>query len=279
VGDWSKDEAVKAISGTKKAGYDLIELNVSVPEAVDAQMTKSVLKDHDLGASASLGLSVETDISNPDPAIHNAGIELLTKSMQVLADVGGKSFVGVNYCAMNKYKGPKTKEQWDTVVKNLKELSNRANDLGLEYGLEVVNRYETNIANTAYQAMELVDAVGAPNIGVHLDTYHMNIEENNFEKAIALCGDKLQYFHVGESHRGYLGTGSVDWSRMWGGLAAADFKGPITFESFSSAVVSPSLSNTLCVWRDLWDDSEDLAVKAREFIGAGLYSAYRTHKF
>lgn len=61
----------------------------------------------------------------------------------------------------------------------------------------------------------------------------------------------LRYFHVGESHRGYLGTGSVDWSRMWGGLAAADFTGPITFESFSSAVVSPSLSNTLCVWRDL----------------------------
>lgn len=60
-----------------------------------------------------------------------------------------------------------------------------------------------------------------------------------------------RYFHVGESHRGYLGTGSVDWTRMWGGLAAADFKGPITFESFSSAVVSPSLSNTLCVWRDL----------------------------
>ena len=56
---------------------------------------------------------------------------------------------------------------------------------------------------------------------------------------------------MGESHRGYLGTGSVDWARMWGGLAAADFKGPITFESFSSAVVSPSLSNTLCVWRDL----------------------------
>ena len=93
-----------------------------------------------------------------------------------------------------------------------------ASDLGLEYGLEVVNRYETNLLNTAYQvsqrdpssiffwsrghglfislgilqAMELVDAVGAPNIGVHLDTYHMNIEENNFENAIKLCGDKLQ---------------------------------------------------------------------------------------
>ena len=60
-----------------------------------------------------------------------------------------------------------------------------------------------------------------------------------------------RYFHVGDSHRGYLGTGSVDWTRMWGGLVAADFKGPITFESFSSAVVSPTLSKTLCVWRDL----------------------------
>lgn len=60
-----------------------------------------------------------------------------------------------------------------------------------------------------------------------------------------------RYVHIGESHRGYLGTGSVDFGALFRALAAADYEGPLTFESFSSAVVSPSLSNTLCVWRNL----------------------------
>jgi hypothetical protein len=62
------------------------------------------------------------------------------------------------------------------------------------------------------------------------------------------CG---RYVHIGESHRGYLGTGSVDFGALFRALAASDYRGPLTFESFSSAVVSPSLSNTLCVWRNL----------------------------
>ena len=72
--------------------------------------------------------------------------------------------------------------------------------------------------------------------------------------------------HIGESHRGYLGSGTVAFDEFFGALKAQGYDGTITFESFSSQVVSPTLSNTLCIWRDLWDDSDDLVRHAREYI-------------
>lgn len=91
--------------------------------------------------------------------------------------------------------------------------------------------------------------------------------------AVLRCGDRLGYLHVGESHRGYLGTGSVNFDDLFAVIAETGYDGPIAFESFSSAVVSPLLSNTLAVWRNLWDDGMDLAVSARKFVEEGLGSA------
>jgi D-psicose/D-tagatose/L-ribulose 3-epimerase len=81
-----------------------------------------------------------------------------------------------------------------------------------------------------------------------------------------------RYVHIGESHRGYLGTGSVDFDGLFLALARRNFAGPIVFESFSSAVVSKDLSNTLCVWRNLWEDGADLAQHARQYIDTQLRS-------
>lgn len=132
--------------------------------------------------------------------------------------------------------------------------------------LEPVNRYESNLVNSARQALALIELSGATNLVVHLDAYHMNIEEGDLERPVTDCGDRLGYVHVGESHRGYFGTGTIDFTRFFRALARTRYRGPIAFESFSSAVVSTDFCSALGVWRDLWDDSEDLAVQARQFI-------------
>jgi D-psicose/D-tagatose/L-ribulose 3-epimerase len=104
----------------------------------------------------------------------------------------------------------------------------------------------------------------------------MNIEEVDNYAAVLECGDLLGYVHIGESHRGYLGSGSVDFEGLFRGLGAIGYQGPITFESFSSKVVMPELSHTLAIWRDLWDDSMDLATQARGFIDAQLRAVAST---
>jgi D-psicose/D-tagatose/L-ribulose 3-epimerase len=121
-----------------------------------------------------------------------------------------------------------------------------------------------------------MEEIDRPNVVVHLDTYHMNIEESDMMTPVLACGDKLGYVHIGESHRGYLGSGSVDFDSFFRALVHIGYRGPITFESFSSAVLAPDLTNALCIWRDLWTDSEDLAGHARRFIGAQLEAVNRT---
>jgi D-psicose/D-tagatose/L-ribulose 3-epimerase len=92
-------------------------------------------------------------------------------------------------------------------------------------------------------------------------------------KPVLLCGKRLGYVHVGESHRGYLGTGTIDFESFFKALAQIDYQGVVTFESFSSTVVSEELSNALAVWRNLWGDGMDLAVHARQFMANGLRAA------
>ncbi len=115
--------------------------------------------------------------------------------------------------------------------------------------------------------------VGLPNVKVHLDCYHMNIEEADVGAAIRATGKHLGYFHTGNSHRGYLGSGSIDFSRVFRALVAIDYQGPITFESFSSKVVGQPLEGILGIWRNLWEDSRDLASHARLYTEAQLKAA------
>ena len=185
---------------------------------------------------------------------------------------------GILYSALGKYDTSPTAEGRANAVAAIKRVARRAADEGVMLGLEVVNRYETNLLNTAEQAMAFLADVNEDNVKVHLDSYHMNIEERSLRQAVLTCGDQLGYVHVGESHRGQLGTGTVDFVQLFWGLEEIGYEGPITFESFSSKVVSPQLSNTLCVWRDLWEDSDALAKGAKDYVEQSIEAAAQTAK-
>jgi D-psicose/D-tagatose/L-ribulose 3-epimerase len=101
----------------------------------------------------------------------------------------------------------------------------------------------------------------------------MNIEEADLVSPVLELGDRLGYVHIGENHRGYLGSGHLDFPAFFGALARIDYRGPVTFESFSSAVLAPGLSNDLAIWRNLWSDGSDLATKAHQFIAQSLIAA------
>lgn len=268
VGDWSPTSARAAISSAARNGYDYIELAIFDPWNFDTKLTKDLLQEYGLRAHASLGLSAKTDVTSTDPSIVAKGDELLRKVTDVLHDIGGTELCGVIFSALAKYPTPASKENRNNSIKAMQRLADYAADKGINIDLEVVNRYETNIMNTGIEGLAFLDEVNRPNAFLHLDTYHMNIEEDGMQKSVLAAKDRLGYVHIGESHRGYLGTGNVDFDSFFAALKKINYKGPITFESFSSAVVDPSLSNTLCVWRNLWSDSDDLAKKSLDFMKA-----------
>jgi D-psicose/D-tagatose/L-ribulose 3-epimerase len=229
-----------------------------------------MLERHGLQASVTVGLSADTDINSDDVACIDRGRDLLMRALEVSSGIGSTYLGGVIFGAMMKYSAPTTERARANSIAVIKELAQEAQGSGTTIGLEFVNRYESNLLNTAQQTLDYLDLVGEDNVVVHADVYHMNIEESDYRTPILACGDRLGYVHVGESHRGYLGTGTINFPEFFGALKEVGYAGPITFESFSSAVVDPLLSNTLAIWRNLWSDSDDLAAKAHAFISAGL---------
>jgi D-psicose/D-tagatose/L-ribulose 3-epimerase len=273
VGGWNEAECAKAISSSAELGYDFIEIPLLNPYGFPVEFTRARLEEHKLGATASLGLSAETDISSEDPEKVRRGEDLLNTAVSVVRDLGATHFCGVIHSALQKYMAPRTERGVANVVEVLRRVAEKAQASGITVGVEVVNRYETNIVNTAAEVVALMDRIGQPNVFAHLDTYHMNIEEGFVGQAIEQCGSRLGYFHIGESHRGYLGTGTVDFTAVFRSLARIGYDGPIAFESFSSAVVDPVLSNMLGVWRNLWTDGYDLARHAKAFMEAQQVAA------
>jgi D-psicose/D-tagatose/L-ribulose 3-epimerase len=275
TGGWSPDEARRAVSASAEAGYDLIEIAPIDPTGFDADMTARLLQEYGLQVSASLGLSADTDVSSEDPEVVARGRQRLGQALDVLRDSGGSVLCGVLYSKLGKYDAPATERGRANSQESIAWLADKAAASGITLALEFCNRYETNIINTTQETLDFIAAVDRPNVMAHLDTYHMNIEEHSFREAVraAAAAGRLGYVHVGESHRGALGTGSIPWAEFFGALGEVGYEGIVTFESFSSEVVHRTLSNDLAIWRNLWTDNDALARDALTFVKQGLAAA------
>ncbi|MFP5282830.1 MAG: sugar phosphate isomerase/epimerase family protein, partial [Actinomycetes bacterium] len=249
TGDFAAAGIESSTRRAKAAGFDLIEFPLMEPDTFDSATARRVLEAEGLRATASLGLSLEADVSSDDPAVVRAGRRVLDAALDRTAEMGGFHLCGVLYGSMRKHMAPMSATGRANSVAALQRLADRAASYGVGLSLEVVNRYESNLLNTGRQALEFLKEVDRSGVSVHLDTYHMNIEESDLFQPFLDTADRLGYVHIGESHRGYLGTGSVDFGSTFRALERIHYGGPIVFESFSSAVVSPTLSNTLGIWR------------------------------
>jgi D-psicose/D-tagatose/L-ribulose 3-epimerase len=270
VGDTSPASVEYAVAQTARTGFDLLEFSLHDSLNLDVKATRAQLEAAGLQVACSRGLAFDADVSSEDPAVVERGAKLLHDSLVITDELGGTHFTGALYSALGKYGAPLSEGGRRNVVGVLKSLAEEARGRNMTLGLEICNRYETNVINTAHDALRLADDIGADNVLIHLDTYHMNIEEDDFVRPVLEVGDRLGYVHIGENHRGYLGSGHLDFTSFFHALADIGYTGPITFESFSSAVVARGLSNDLAIWRNLWSDGEDLARHARAFIANQL---------
>lgn len=272
VGDWGEDKARRAMAGARDAGYNRIEIPLLLWD-MQTEMTRGLLEEYGLSMTGNLFLTADTDITSSEASVVSAGERRLFDGVDIVAALGGDYLCGTVYSMLGKYTHPATEQGRASAAAVLRRVADRAAESGITLGLELCNRYETNLLNTATQALDMIDVIDRPNVKVHLDTYHMGIEETDMVAPVLACGDRLGYVHIGESHRGYLGTGNVDFVGFFRALARIGYTGPVTFESFSSVVVAPELSNALCIWRVPWSDSVDLATKAYAFITSHLDSA------
>jgi D-psicose/D-tagatose/L-ribulose 3-epimerase len=220
-------------------------------------------------------VNLARDLASAEPAAHEAGIAYLESCVATAAALGATIVGGPLYGAPLVFAGrapqPVTEDERrrriDRVVSGLKRAGVRAEESGIRLAVEPLNRFETDIANTTRHALDLVEQAGSPAVGIMLDTFHMNMEEADLPGAIRRAGSRLFHFQANENHRGFVGSGHIDWPGIARALADAGYRGPITLEPFRRDDERPGIP--LAQWRaPARDEDRELAASIAYLRGA-----------
>lgn len=259
---WS-NETLGLIDRVKRLGLDFIEIPLMCLDTLDASAVRTRLLETGLDACTSTVLLGDTDISSDDPAIRARGIAYLKDCVRATHAIGATSFSGVIYAQHVKPEARRpSRATWERSAAALREVADLADGLGVTLGIEPVNRYESHLVNTCAQARHLKALIDRSNVLIHLDTYHMNIEEKSFYEATKLAGDDLVHYHLCENDRGIPGTGLVDWDGIFRALAEMRYTGYAALESF----VDCTDNMNTWVWRQLAPDGDTLVREGVAFI-------------
>ena len=263
AGEWTREGSGRVISGAAEAGLDFVEIPLLDFETMDVGHTRSLLEANGLACACSLGLPREDHLPfNPEGAAR-----FLDRAVETTVALGSSTLTGCLYTHLGTLTGkPPEPEELDTVARVLKGCARRAASSGVELGIEAVNRYETYLLNLASQANDLLDAIDEPNVFVHLDTYHMNIEEKGFYDPIVSLGSRLGYVHLSESDRGTPGTGNIHWDDVFRGLKDVGYTGALAMESF--AAVNEAIIGATALWRNVVGDPDALVRDGLSFLRA-----------
>lgn len=263
--NWTADHA-KYIRKASKLGYDILEFQAQpLLEMSDDHIRelKKLADAEGIRLTYSLGLDPAYDVSSLDESVRQGGIQYLQDIIQKIEAAGGTLLSGVSYAGWgtpNVIMDDK-RPYWNQSVKSMKEIIKTAESCGVTYCVEAVNRFETCIINTAAEALAYVEEIDSPNIGVLLDTYHMNIEESSIGDAIRMVGpDRMKNFHTGENNRTTPGRGHLDWDEIFGALSEIGYKGPIVSEPF--VMQGGEVGRDIHVFRDLIADPTEAGVDA-----------------
>lgn len=220
-------------------------------------------------------LTLETDVSDPSPAIRAAGVKRLQKDVQLVRAMGGTALGGV-LTGVSKHFPAGIEHTRDAAVDraigSLREVIKTAEDEAVTLCVEVVNRFESPLVNTCAEALRVAEAVDSSCLGVHLDTFHMNIEEASVGKAIRLAGKRLVHFHVCENNRALPGQGHIDWIEVFAALQAIDYQGPIVMEALPGPY--GSVAGRLNIWRKLSQDVDGELAAATRFLRERMEDSY-----
>ena len=258
---WDNENARRSIAAAADYGQDFIEIPLIDIPSVDAKHTRTLLEKYGLRAVCSLVL--------PEPAWASvrpdAAIDHLNAALDKAAEMGAEALTGVTYGGTNERTGfPPTQGEYDNLTRALSRAAGHAKTLGLQFGIETVNRYENHLLNSAEQAVALVERIGADNVFIHLDTFHMNMEEKGIANGIIAARNHLKYMHMSESDRGTPGCGNVAWDEVFSALAAIGFKGVLTLESF--AAMPKEMAGAISTWRPVAPSADEVLDKGLPFL-------------
>jgi len=261
------NESTKLFAQFKKWGFDSVEIPVEDPSHIDPALVKGQLDRHGLVCgSVCACMGPDRDLRGT-PKAQKTGLAYLTKLVDQAVVLAAKSVVGPVYSAVGRADAvppAEYEQQWKTVVKHLKTLCQHAEQRNILICLEPLNRFETDFINTCDQALKMLKAVGSPALKLHLDTFHMNIEEKCQGDAIRKAGRRLGHFHACGSDRGTPGNDHINWDCIAKALKAVKYQGDVVIESFTKDV--KVIAKAAAIWRQIEPSREEIATKGLKFL-------------
>ncbi|MFV0431722.1 MAG: sugar phosphate isomerase/epimerase family protein [Alphaproteobacteria bacterium] len=271
-GYWSQQwevDYIPYIHKVKELGFDTLEINaLSLMQMSDDEIKyfRDTAEEENIEILSVLGVPVEYDLGSPHSAVRQKGIDYEKKYLYSCHKAGIKAIAGI-LCSSWHSKiedlGITKAESWKNSVKAMREIAQYADDLDMSINLEVVNRFENYMLNCCAEALEYIADVNSSRLFVHLDTFHMNIEEDSFSKAIHLAGNKLGHFHVGENNRRPPGVGLLPWSEIFNALKEINYKKTIVMEPFIQ--MNGPIASDIGVYREIMP-GVDLDVEAKKSL-------------
>ncbi len=242
------------IEKVARIGFDILEIAAhQILDYSDEKLRaiKNCARSHGLTLTAGIGPTADKYLSSPEPEIYAKGkaffLELLKSLYKLDIHVLGgalHSYWPVDYTRPVDKKG-----DWERGVKGIREISAGAEEYGIDLCIEVLNRFENHVLNTAEEGVLFVKQVDRPNVKVMLDTFHMNIEEDSIGGAIRSAGKYLGHFHTGESNRKVPGKGRIPWQEIGEALYDIGYEGCVVMEPFVR--MGGTVGSDIRVWRDL----------------------------
>lgn len=259
--NWTPEAGKYAIEKTSKAGFDLIEILLPNSMEFNSKEVKEQLKNNHLDVVCSLNLPKDAHIVFYPKVAEKIMKQAVDKTSELETNfLGGVLHGGIGVFSGN----PLTESEKDIIVEVWSNVADYAKEKGVNIAIEPINRYESYVCNTAKNVLDLIEKTRKDNLFLHLDTFHMNIEENNFYDPIILAGNKLKHVHITESHRGMLGEGTVNWTELFRALKKIDFNGNLVLENFSSSI--EGMQQMVSLWQKSPYDADELAAKSLKFL-------------
>ncbi|WP_010253094.1 sugar phosphate isomerase/epimerase family protein [Treponema primitia] len=254
-GFWSPNFDADYMEYTRKIavlGFNVLELVAeSLKNLSESKRRDLKILGDDLGIEYVLAVDppAKYDITSPDKAVRADAVKYLKGYFDLVSAMGADTACGIVNGIWNS-KIIDTKEA-HTVrsITCMKELAVYAEDKGINICLELVNRYEHYMLNTEKEAEVYLDAVGRPNVKIQFDTFHMNVEENNFSSAILSAGKQIGYVHLGENNRRPPGCGFLPWQEIFHALKETGYGGKITLEPLVQR--GGEIGDACSIWRDV----------------------------
>jgi len=261
------DKSTKLFKQFKQWGFKSIEIPVEDPSHIDPVHVKRELDRHGLVCgSVCACMGPDRDLRGT-PKQQRTGLNYMREVIEQMVVLSSPSLIGPVYSAVGRADAVPPDEyklQWATVVKNLKTICKFAERHDRQICLEPLNRFETDFINTCDQALKMVKAVGSPALKLHLDTFHMNIEEKDQAAAIRKAGKLLGHFHACGCDRGTPGNDHIDWKSIAAALKAVRYNGDVVIESFTTDV--KVIARAAAIWRRIEPTRNEIAVKGLKFL-------------